>query len=140
MEVWQAALWGLAGGVCVEALELYANIHRASKWSWRRPIKQGLTAFITALIIRVGVAAVVAAAAAGSHQISGPLAAFGFGVSAPLVIVHLARAVPMTGEIGTPAQQAVTRRPRRSSARGPDALGATSQEQIPVPDAEHEAL
>src|SRR5258708_78637 len=93
MNLWMAAGWGLAGGMCVEALEMYARIHRTPKWSWRCPIPQGLAAFTISVLIRVGVGAVLAAATAGSGQVGGPLAAFRLGVAAPLVIEKLARTV-----------------------------------------------
>jgi hypothetical protein len=101
MTVWLATVWGLTGGLCVEALELYAHIRRTPKWNWRRPIDQGLIAYVVAVILRVGVGSALAAAFAGSHQVSGPLAAFTLGVAAPMVVARLAKAVPLTdGEEG----------------------------------------
>lgn len=96
MNMWAAAAWGLAGGFCVEALELYVRIRRTPKWNWRQPIPQGMAAFAVSVLVRLGVGAVLAAATAGSRQISSPLAAFGLGVAAPLVIEKLARGVPLT--------------------------------------------
>lgn len=96
MNLWVAAGWGVTGGLCVEALWLYSRIHSDLLWSWRRPIPQGLTAYLISLVARIGVGAGVAAAAAGSGQVSGPLAAFGLGVGAPLVVEKLAQAVPLT--------------------------------------------
>ncbi|MGW5259656.1 hypothetical protein ACWEQG_01695 [Microbispora sp. NPDC004025] len=89
--IWQATLWGLAGGVCVESLELYARIKRVRKWSWRKPIPQGLAAYLTSVAIRAGVGALLAAAAASSGQISGEFAALALGVAAPLVVEKLSR-------------------------------------------------
>lgn len=97
MELAVATGWGVAGGACVEALWLYTRIRSDLLWSWRRPIPQGLTAYIISLVARIGVAAGVAAAAAGSGQVSGPLAAFGLGVGAPLVLEKLSRTIPLTG-------------------------------------------
>lgn len=96
MNVWVATSWGVLGGLCVEALWLYSRIRSDLLWSWRRPIPQGLTAYLISLVARVGVGAGVAAAAAGSGQVSGPLAAFGLGVGAPLVVEKLAQTVPLT--------------------------------------------
>jgi hypothetical protein len=92
----EAAVWGLSGGMCVESLELYATIRRTPRWNWRRPIPQGMVAFVISVVIRIGVGAVLAAASAGSGQVSGSLAAFGLGIGAPLVIEKLARAVALT--------------------------------------------
>lgn len=105
MGVWIAAAWGLTGGLCVEALQLYARIHRTPKWNWRCPIDQGLAAFIISIVLRVGVGAVLAAAFAGSHQVSGPLAAFALGVGAPVVVERLAKAIPLTAGSNTGPQQ-----------------------------------
>jgi|SRR5437868_700306 len=97
-----AALWGLAGGLCVEGLEVYANIHRKKSWSWRKPIPQGMTAFVLSIIIRGAVSTVVAAAFAASGQVSGAFAALGLGIAAPLIVQRLARAVPLTDARSTP--------------------------------------
>jgi hypothetical protein len=96
MNIGVAASWGVLGGLCVEALWLYSRIRSDLLWSWRRPIPQGLTAYLISLVARVGVGAGVAAAAAGSSQVSGPLATFGLGVGAPLVVEKLAQTVPLT--------------------------------------------
>jgi hypothetical protein len=94
-----AALWGLIGGSCVEALWLSARIRKDPRWSWRKPIPQGLTAYLISVVLRVGAGAGLAAAAAGSGQISGNFAAFILGVSAPLVIEKLAQVIPLTGSL-----------------------------------------
>jgi len=99
MNIWAAAAWGLLGGVCVEALELYALIRRSRHWSWRRPIPQGLAAYLISVMVRAGAGAGLAAAAAGSGQVSGTLAAFGLGVAAPLVVEKLSRAIPLNGTL-----------------------------------------
>jgi len=91
----EAAYWALAGGLCVEGLELYARIRRTPKWSWRTPIPQGLTAYLLSVLIRAGVGATLAAAAASSKQVAGAFAAFGLGVAAPLVIEKIAKVVPI---------------------------------------------
>lgn len=96
MAVWLAAVWGLTGGLCVEALDLYAHIRRTPKWDWRCPIDQGMVAFVVAVVLRVGVGAALAAAFAGSHQVSGPLAAFALGVASPLVVARLAKMIPLS--------------------------------------------
>src|ERR1044071_9593079 len=95
MNAWTASVWGLSGGACVEALALYGLIRRSENWSWRRPISQGLSAYLISVILRMGAGGVLAAAAAGSQQVSGPFAAFGLGVAAPLVVEKLSRAIPL---------------------------------------------
>jgi hypothetical protein len=96
MAVWVATVWGLTGGLCMEALELYAHIRHAPKWDWRSPIDQGMVAFVVAVVLRVGVGSALAAVFAGSHQVSSPLVAFTLGVAAPMVVARLAKAIPLT--------------------------------------------
>lgn len=96
MVIWVAACWGLAGGISVEGLELYARIRRAPGWTWRKPIPQGLASYLISVVIRGGLSAVVVAAAADGRQVVSVFAAFGLGVAAPLVIEKLARTVPLT--------------------------------------------
>ena len=144
MDVWAAAAWGLAGGLCVEGLELYANIRHTPDWTWRTPIPQGLAAYVLSVLIRVVLGAVVTGATAGSHQVSGPLAAFGLGVAAPLVIEKLARAVPLgsesldaqttqapiaTGNSGDPSDDVVAKQPLAGSAN-PPTRAAESQPEV----------
>ncbi|GII64472.1 hypothetical protein Skr01_45570 [Sphaerisporangium krabiense] len=93
LPIWAAALWGLAGGLCVEGLELYARIRRDRKWSWKRPIPQGRAAYLTSVAIRAGVGAVLAAAATEGRQISGAFAALALGLAAPLVVEKVTRLV-----------------------------------------------
>lgn len=95
MSIWSATAWGLVGGLCVEALALHALIHKAKKWTLRKPIPQGLAAYLISVIVRAGVGAGLAAAAAGSGQVSGSFGAFGLGVAAPLIIEKLSRTIPV---------------------------------------------
>lgn len=128
MDLWAAALWGLAGGLCVEALELYGSIKSAEGgWSWRRPIPQGFAAYVVSVVIRVGIGGIVAAAAVGAHQVEGSLAALGLGVSAPLVIERLARAVPLVSEAQVVAS--TTGQPATAAARTPSARSGNTEDQ-----------
>jgi hypothetical protein len=124
MEIWVAALWALVGGLCVEALDLHARIRRDHRWSWRQPIPQGLTAYLLSVILRGMVGASLAAAAAGSHQVSGALAAFGIGVAAPLIMEKLARQIPLTGPLPGQSpeepQSAITEPKNRQHTRSND--------------------
>jgi hypothetical protein len=110
------------GGLCVEGLWLYTQIRSAAEWSWRKPIRQGLPAYVISVAVRVGVGAGVAAAATGSGQVSGTLAAFGLGVAAPLVLEKLAQTVPLTGSLDV--AQADLAQPVHAEAPGTDRLAA----------------
>ena len=100
LSAWAGAGWGLAGGLCVEALWLHTHIRGAKgHWSWRRPIPQGLSAYVISVVARVGVGGLVAGAAAGSGRVSSALVAFGLGVGAPLAVEKLAQVVPLTGHL-----------------------------------------
>lgn len=101
MTVWAAALWGLLGGFCVEALDLYAKIHTTPGWSWRKETF-GLDALITALVIRLGVGAALAAAFAASGQVSGSIAAFSLGIASPLVVERLAKTAQVNQIVNAP--------------------------------------
>jgi hypothetical protein len=120
MSAWGAAVWGLAGGLCVEALALYSMIRKSRLWSWRKPIPQGLAAYLISVVLRAGAGAALAGAAAGSGQVSGSFAAFALGVAAPLVVEKLSRAVPLSGTVvsGQPETQTAIRGERRDP--GPD--------------------
>ncbi len=139
LSAWAGAGWGLAGGFCVEALWLHSQIRSArGHWSWRRPIPQGLTAYVISVMARVGVGGLVAAAAAGSGRVSSTLVAFGLGVGAPLAVEKLAQAVPLTGHlpsspdpraaIAEPSPQAVIPEP------GPQAVIAGPGPQAVIPE------
>ena len=107
------------------------KIRGAGEWSLRRPIPQGLTAYVVSVVIRVGVGASLAAAATGSGQVSGSLAAFGLGVAAPLVLEKLAQTVPLTGTLGsatrenqpTPTRELPTKPTCQAPAPAPDPPG-----------------
>jgi hypothetical protein len=96
MEVWQAAMWGLAGGLCVELWNLHM-LTREARFSWRCPIPQGLSAYLTAIATRLALGAIVAAAAAAGGEIKGVWIAFGLGVAAPVVLQRVAGDVPLSG-------------------------------------------
>lgn len=73
------------------------------------PIPQGLAAYVISVVARVGAAAGLAAAATSSGQVSGPFAAFGLGVAAPLVVEKLSRAIPLTGTLTVDGRPATTK-------------------------------
>jgi hypothetical protein len=94
MEWWQAALWGLAGGACVELWTLH-SLTKQHAFSWKCPIPQGLSAYVTSVLTRVAIGAIVAAAAAAGDEVTGAWVAFGLGVAGPLVVQKLAGNVPL---------------------------------------------
>lgn len=96
MSLWQAALWGAFGGIAVEAIEFYGAIRRTGTWPWRQKSEPSFAPMAFSVIIRVGLGAGLAAAAAGSMQVSGPLGAMAVGVSAPLVIEQMSRQIPVS--------------------------------------------
>jgi hypothetical protein len=105
MNAGTAAIWGLAGGLSVEALALYSRIHATPAWNWRHPIPQGLAAYLISVILRAGAGAALAGAAAGSHQVSGPFAAFALGVAAPLIVEKLSKTIPLAGTVPAETHQ-----------------------------------
>jgi hypothetical protein len=96
MQVWQAALWGMAGGFSGELWNLH-KLTRQPAFSWRRPIPQGLSAWVTAALARVLIGTIVVAAASAGDEIRGAWVAFTLGIAAPLVVQKLAGEVPLAG-------------------------------------------
>jgi hypothetical protein len=112
MAVWQYAMWGFFGGFAVDGLDFAGAIRRVGGWPWRQPGNPGPLEFGVSVLIRVGVAGGLTAAAASTDQVSGPFGAVAVGVSAPLLIQQLARQVPVTN---APAEAEAT----TSSTGGP---------------------
>ena len=107
----------------MEALWLHSHIRSARKWSWRRPIPQGLDAYLISVVLRVGAGAGLAAAAAGSGQASGTLAAFGLGVGAPFAVQKLAHTVHLTGPLTTEADPTAVTGPAAAPAATGEGAG-----------------
>jgi hypothetical protein len=136
MGILAAAGWAVMGGLCVEALALLKLIKNDLQWSWRRPIPQGLTAYVISVMLRIGIGAGLAAAAADSHQVSGGFVAFGLGVGAPLILEKLASGVPLTGTLPSEPRQSSVVPPHRASAEiHSTALGDVEAEHGKVTDA-----
>jgi hypothetical protein len=115
MEWWRAALWGLAGGFCLELWNLHL-LTRQTVFSWRHPIPQGLSAYTTAVVTRLAVSCIVAA-----DEVRGVWVTFGIGVAAPVLLQRLASEVPLTGgEKLRPAPEEPGE--RVAAAREPQAL------------------
>jgi hypothetical protein len=82
MSWWQAASWGLAGGLAAGVLALMTAVTAANfKWPWK-PGEFGPRLFVLAGSLLLG--ALVAAAASG--QMSGAWPAFVIGAGAPATI------------------------------------------------------
>jgi hypothetical protein len=85
------ALWGLVGGFAIEALEFRRAVRRTRTWPWRSPDEPEFGPWLSSVIVRLIVGAIVAGAARASDQLSGPFAAVAVGVAAPVVLEQVAR-------------------------------------------------
>lgn len=84
MAWWQAALWGLAGGVAASLLSMsVAVVSGGYVWPWHDKRDQ-LAPRMFVVFVQLALGALVAAAAHG--QISGPWPAFIFGIGAPATV------------------------------------------------------
>jgi hypothetical protein len=93
MTGWQAAWWGVSGGLLMEAL-YYVNALRAGPgWPWARKGEPGLGACVIAAVLRAAAGGVLAGAANLSGQAAFPLVALLLGAAAPLIMPPLLRAV-----------------------------------------------
>ncbi len=111
MSWWQAASWGLAGGLAAGVLALMTAVTAASfKWPWRRD-EFGPRLFVLGCGLLLG--ALVAAAA--HSQMSGAWPAFVIGAGAPATIrgllsgievhVKLPPEFPSVAEVRKPAME-----------------------------------
>lgn len=84
MEVWEAALWGLAGGAASDLVSLMTAVHAAGfRFPWKGSGEdRGARLFVLAIGLMLG--ALVAAAASG--QMSGAWPAFLLGIAAPSTV------------------------------------------------------
>jgi hypothetical protein len=96
MTAWQYALWGFFGGFAVDGLEFAGAIRRVGDWPWRQPGEPGPLPLAASVVIRIVVAAGLAAAAGSTGQVSGPFGAVAVGVAAPLLIEQLAKQLPLS--------------------------------------------
>ena len=77
-------------------------------------------AYLVSVIVRVGLGAGLAGAAAAGGQVSGSFAAFSLGVAAPLVLEKLAKTVPLTGSLSNIQENKQTRPHALASSDPPD--------------------
>lgn len=94
MTLWEYAIWGGFGGLAVELLQLYDAIRRTGDWPWRSPGEPRPAVLAFSVLIRVGLGVGLAVAAGDTNQVSGTLGAMAIGVTAPLLLQHMARQVP----------------------------------------------
>lgn len=104
MTGWEFALWGLLGGFAVEAVEFIQAIHASKGWPWRQKDEPGPLPMAVAVLLRLAVSAVVAAATGLTGQVSGQFGAFLAGVTAPLLIEQLGRSVPVQLDRSAPSE------------------------------------
>ncbi|MFJ9846507.1 hypothetical protein ACIRYZ_39950 [Kitasatospora sp. NPDC101155] len=91
MSTWHAGLWGLLGSGLMEAWDLYAAIHAARGFPWKRRGRLALAPYLVAVAIRLGVGGGLAAAYAAGGQIAGAIGAVTVGIAAPKILEQLAR-------------------------------------------------
>lgn len=90
------AAWGLFGGFAVEGLEFTGAIRRTGGWPWDQKGEPSKGPMLASVVIRLLVGAGLAAAAASTHQISGPIGAVAVGIAAPFLIEQMSRQVRLT--------------------------------------------
>ena len=99
-------MWGLAGGVLVELLELAARTRAHKTFPWLVPNEMSLGAYIYCALTRPAAGAIVAVALGMTDQITGPWGLLVVGAGAPLIIqnamrqpTHAADEVPVPGTV-----------------------------------------
>ncbi|GGM88069.1 hypothetical protein GCM10007977_107510 [Dactylosporangium sucinum] len=123
VKVWEAAMWGIAGGFVVDALQFAASLVRTGRFPWQPtptdrernvPGTEGHAAdsrkvHLVAVIIRMTVSGIVTAALA--HRLPDSSLALAVGITAPILvgrIVRMARVVDRPPANGVPGSMAAT--------------------------------
>jgi len=93
-----AALWGLFGSFAATGLDFRYAVHRHGCWPWNIQNAREVGAFGYCLVelMRLGIGAGLASAAAASGQLPTEVGALAVGIAAPMIVEHLARWVPLT--------------------------------------------
>jgi hypothetical protein len=142
VNVIDAALWGLLGGLAVDCTQLLAVMGRLGKLPWKVKNEPSLAFYVVAGVTRLIIGACVAAAAAS--QVNGAFGAFMFGAAAPLVMERIAQFLPVSGTASSAAPDSPGAAPpaeepigehgsvRRVGTDGGDTLEATLVTAIPV--------
>jgi hypothetical protein len=89
MTWWEAGLWGLAGGVAIELVDLYKLV-RTSDGAYEMPVLDW-AAYAIAVTIRLVLGLGASSALYASDQIDTALAAVGSGAGAVGFFEHLSR-------------------------------------------------
>ncbi|MEU5693902.1 hypothetical protein [Actinosynnema sp. NPDC020468] len=100
MDLWEGALWGIAGGITVEFYDYQAVVRATRTVPWHDPEvpkrrvdasarRRNFGIWLSATLFRVAAGGVQAAAFSASGQVAGAIAAFGLGVAGPLVVERL---------------------------------------------------
>ncbi|RSM99528.1 hypothetical protein DMB42_42265 [Nonomuraea sp. WAC 01424] len=106
MDGWVFALWGLGGGLAIEALDFIKAVRRVGHgWPWRYPYGPGGGPYLVSVLGRVVASAVVAGAAGASVNGMTPLVALSLGAAAPLILEKLSQQIPVHADLpmATPA-------------------------------------
>jgi flagellar biosynthesis/type III secretory pathway ATPase len=91
MLVADGAAWGALGGAAIEAYDMFRAIRATGSFPWGYKDKPPYTAatWVISAILRIGIGAVVAAAAVAGGQVAGVYAAFGLGATGPVALGRL---------------------------------------------------
>ena len=101
LHVWEAAVWGIFGGVAVDGIEL-AKVIRAHRG--RLPADVRRWAYWIAELLRLVIGGGLAVALNDAGQISGTFGALAVGAAAPLIAEKLSQTIPLP----LPSQDAVS--------------------------------
>ncbi|MEV4364621.1 hypothetical protein [Nonomuraea sp. NPDC049625] len=99
---WMFALWGLGGGLAIEALDFIKAVRRVGHgWPWRYPYGPGGGPYLVSVLGRAAASAVVAGAAGASVNGMTPLIALALGAAAPLILEKLSQQIPVQANLPT---------------------------------------
>jgi len=116
MHAWQGILWGTGGAIAFEASDFVLAIRRRGSLSGTPPFP-----LIVATLLRLAIAAFIAAAFATAGQVNSAPAAVAIGMAAPQVLTRLGNAASLYSR--PPAQ-----RPSKESGLSEDGLDAYLKE------------
>uniref|UniRef100_UPI003F496725 hypothetical protein n=1 Tax=Nonomuraea bangladeshensis TaxID=404385 RepID=UPI003F496725 len=97
---WMFALWGLGGGLAIEALDFIKAVRRVGHgWPWRYPHGPGGGPYLVSVLGRAVASALLAGAAGASVNGMTPLIALALGVAAPLILEKLSQQIPIAASL-----------------------------------------
>ena len=115
----ELAVWGALGGVAVELLELQASLKRLRALPWGKPGYLTFPAALASFVTRIGLGVMTAVATGYNGQINGPLAAFGAGIAAPLLIEKIGQVVVLGTSSNEKNNSAMVQSPSDTDGRTP---------------------